>query len=67
MNSGSFYLIRLMLQFCDLGLALGSKDNMTVGVIKFEAQKVGSGGGVRARRQLRNAKHLDSTDEKIYC
>ena len=34
---------------------MGSKDNMTTLVIKFPAQKVGSGGGVLARRQLRDA------------
>ena len=54
-------------KFCDLGLSLGSKDNMTALVIKFEAQKVGPGGGVRARRQSRNAEPLDSTQEKLHC
>jgi len=34
---------------------MGSKDNMTALVIKMEAQKIGSGGGVMARRQLREA------------
>jgi len=34
---------------------MGSKDNMTVLIVKFSAQKVGAGGGVQARRQLRNS------------
>jgi hypothetical protein len=62
-----FFQFNYFLQFCDLGLSLGSKDNMTALVIKFEAQKVGSGGGVRARRQLRNAAPSDSMSEKIDC
>lgn len=41
------------LQVVDLCLSLGSKDNMTALVVKFPAQKVGEGGGVQARRQLR--------------
>ena len=39
---------------CDLCLSMGSKDNMTALVVKFPAEKPGSGGGVLARRQLRN-------------
>jgi hypothetical protein len=38
----------------DVCLAMGSKDNMTALVLKFDGQKVGSGGGVMARRQLRD-------------
>ena len=34
---------------------MGSKDNMTVLIVKFNAQNFGDGGGVQARRQLRNA------------
>jgi hypothetical protein len=33
---------------------MGSKDNMTALVVKFPAEKPGAGGGVLARRQLRN-------------
>lgn len=48
-------------EFCDIGLALGSKDNMTALVIQLEAQPVDStGGGVLARRQARNAATADS-------
>ena len=36
-------------------LQMGSKDNMTACVIKFEGQKIGQGGGVTARRQARDA------------
>ena len=41
------------LQVVDLCLSLGSKDNMTALVVKFPAQKVGKGGGVKARREGR--------------
>lgn len=41
-------------QVCDLCLSMGSKDNMTALVVKFPAEKPGTGGGVLARRQLRN-------------
>lgn len=34
---------------------MGSKDNMTAIVIKFEGQKIGQGGGVIARRKLRDS------------
>lgn len=40
-------------EMCDTGLRMGSKDNMTSIVVKFEGQKVKQGGGVTARRQLR--------------
>lgn len=39
----------------DLCLKKGSKDNMTVIVIRLKAQTIGEGGGVEARRQLRLA------------
>jgi hypothetical protein len=38
---------------------MGSKDNMTVAVIKLPAQNIGEGGGVMARRQLREAESAD--------
>ena len=65
--SAQYLPLSFLPQFCDLGLSLGSKDNMTALVVKFEAQKVGSGGGVRARRQFRNADPSGSTNEKIDC
>jgi hypothetical protein len=34
---------------------MGSKDNMTALVVKMTAQKAGHGGGVIARRQLRES------------
>jgi len=37
----------------DMCLMIGSKDNMTALVLQFEAQKVGEGGGVSARRKKR--------------
>lgn len=37
----------------DMCLMMGSKDNMTALVLQFEAQKVGEGGGVAARRKER--------------
>jgi hypothetical protein len=33
---------------------MGSKDNMTALVVKFDALKIGDGGGVTARRQKRD-------------
>lgn len=42
-------------EFCDTCLSMGSKDNMTAIVVKFEGQKVGTGGGVTARRAQRNS------------
>jgi len=41
---------------------MGSKDNMTALVIKLDAQKVGDGGGVLARRQQRDAEARDDKD-----
>lgn len=41
-------------QLCDLCLKLGSKDNMTTLIIRFPGQQSGQGGGVLARRQLRD-------------
>lgn len=37
----------------DMCLMMGSKDNMTALVLQFEAQEVGKGGGVSARRKQR--------------
>jgi len=39
----------------DLCLRRGSKDNMTVLVVRLEAQTIGDGGGVAARRERREA------------
>ena len=39
----------------DICLRRGSKDNMTVLVVKLEAQTIGDGGGVAARRERREA------------
>jgi len=39
----------------DICLRRGSKDNMTILVVKLEAQKIGGGGGVLARRERREA------------
>jgi serine/threonine protein phosphatase PrpC len=41
-------------QLCDIALARGSKDNMTVVTIQFTGQEIGPGGGISARRELRN-------------
>lgn len=40
-------------EVCDCCLGIGSKDNMTALVVKLEAQTVGNGGGVEARRAVR--------------
>jgi hypothetical protein len=42
---------------------MGSKDNITVLVVKFAAQKVGEGGGVLARRQRREAEAEEKPEE----
>lgn len=42
-------------EMLDCCLDMGSKDNMTALVIKFDGQTIGQGGGVLARRQLREA------------
>jgi hypothetical protein len=39
---------------------MGSKDNMTALVIKFDAQPIGTGGGVLARRQQREGDANDN-------
>ena len=39
----------------DICLRRGSKDNMTVLVVKLESQSIGEGGGVAARRERREA------------
>ena len=38
----------------DICLKKGSRDNMTIIVVKFSAQKIGNGGGVSKRRSKRN-------------
>lgn len=43
-------------------MSMGSKDNMTALVVKFPAQKVGSGGGVLARRQLRDVANTSTNN-----
>mmetsp|Transcript_8620 Transcript_8620/g.13212 ORF Transcript_8620/g.13212 Transcript_8620/m.13212 type:complete len:439 (-) Transcript_8620:60-1376(-) len=40
-------------ELLDLCLRMGSKDNMTSLVLKFDSQQFGEGGGVTVRRQLR--------------
>jgi serine/threonine protein phosphatase PrpC len=40
-------------EVCDVCLGIGSKDNMTSLVVKLEAQTIGTGGGVTARRLTR--------------
>jgi hypothetical protein len=45
----------LVLKFCDVGLYMGSKDNMTALIVKLSAQVIGQGGGVLGRRQQRDA------------
>uniref|UniRef100_A0A7S3LGA8 protein-serine/threonine phosphatase n=1 Tax=Amphora coffeiformis TaxID=265554 RepID=A0A7S3LGA8_9STRA len=40
-------------EVCDCCLGIGSKDNMTTLVVKLESQKIGTGGGVQARRATR--------------
>lgn len=40
-------------EVCDCCLGVGSKDNMTTLVVKLEAQTVGTGGGVKSRRETR--------------
>lgn len=47
----------------DMCLAHGSKDNMTALILQFEAQKIGPGGGVLARRNQRAEQDKKSTDE----
>lgn len=52
-NDGESDIGLLCEEVVDLCLSLGSKDNMTALVVKFPAQKVGEGGGVKARRHVR--------------
>jgi serine/threonine protein phosphatase PrpC len=40
-------------ELLDICLQLGSKDNMSAIVVKFDAQEIGEGGGVQHRRKLR--------------
>jgi serine/threonine protein phosphatase PrpC len=52
----------------DTCLMMGSKDNMTALILQFEAQKIGTGGGVAARRQEReeaeNPNHSSTQEGK---
>jgi len=43
---------------------MGSKDNMTAIVVQFEGQKIGSGGGVTTRRQLRDSTNKHDEDQQ---
>jgi chromosome condensin MukBEF MukE localization factor len=51
LSSGFLSIIKLL----DMCLTMGSKDNMTALVIRFPAEKIGEGGGVKARRDKREA------------
>lgn len=51
-------------EILDICLRRGSKDNMTALVVKFPAQKIGEGGGVTARRELREAAIAEGEREK---
>ena len=52
-------------EILDVCLMMGSKDNMTAMVLQFEAQKIGQGGGVLARRKEREeAEHPESSAEE---
>jgi len=46
-------------ELVDTCLGMGSKDNMTCIIIRFPAQEIGNGGGVRSRRQKREAAALE--------
>jgi serine/threonine protein phosphatase PrpC len=59
----SFACLRFSYQTCDVCLQMGSKDNMTTLVIKMEAQKIGDGGGVMARRQQRDSEANDDNGQ----
>ncbi len=59
----SFACLPFSYQTCDVCLQMGSKDNMTTLVIKMEAQKIGDGGGVMARRQQREAETNDENGQ----
>jgi serine/threonine protein phosphatase PrpC len=53
-------------ELLDTCLMMGSKDNMTALILQFEAQKIGTGGGVAARRQEREEaeNHNDSSTQE---
>lgn len=51
-------------EMLDICLRRGSKDNMTALIVKFPAQKIGEGGGVTARRELREAAIAEGEREK---
>ncbi|CAB9503726.1 protein phosphatase 2C T23F11.1 [Seminavis robusta] len=51
-------------EMCDTCLNMGSKDNMTTLVIKFEGQPVGNGGGVTARRQQRDSSQPNNDNQQ---
>lgn len=53
-NEGEDNLGLICEEVLDTCLMMGSKDNMTALVLQFDAQKVGEGGGVAARRQKRD-------------
>ncbi|GAX09810.1 protein phosphatase 1B [Fistulifera solaris] len=52
-------------ELCDLCLNKGSKDNMTALVVKMDAQKIGEGGGVMARRQKREEDEAERKAEEV--
>ena len=51
----------LVQQTLDVCLRMGSKDNMTTLILLFEAQKIGKGGGVEARRKARHEEENPET------
>uniref|UniRef100_A0A7S2U5T7 protein-serine/threonine phosphatase n=2 Tax=Attheya septentrionalis TaxID=420275 RepID=A0A7S2U5T7_9STRA len=54
-NEGESDLGLISEEVLDECLIRGSKDNMTTLVVKFNAQQIGEGGGVKARRELKEA------------
>lgn len=52
-------------EMCDICLSMGSKDNMTAIVIKFDGQKIGQGGGVMRRRQIRDSETENSGNRMV--
>mmetsp|Transcript_2120 Transcript_2120/g.4984 ORF Transcript_2120/g.4984 Transcript_2120/m.4984 type:complete len:441 (+) Transcript_2120:136-1458(+) len=49
-------------ELLDLCLGMGSKDNMTALIVRFPAQKMGTGGGVMARRRARDNSAMEVED-----
>jgi serine/threonine protein phosphatase PrpC len=43
-------------EILDMSLKKGSRDNMTIIVVKFPGQCIGTGGGVMKRRRQRESK-----------